>query len=41
MREEKLKQIDHHLQDAIDAARQAGIPLKELILALETLYEGE
>ncbi len=41
IREEKLRQIDHHLQDAIDTARQAGIPLKELIQALETLYEGE
>jgi GntR family transcriptional regulator len=41
MREEKLRQIDGHLQAAIDAARQAGIPLKELTQALETLYEGE
>jgi GntR family transcriptional regulator len=41
IREEKLRQIDGHLQAAIDAARQAGIPLKELIQALETLYEGE
>lgn len=41
IREEKLRQIDRHLQDAIDAARQAGIPLKELTQALETLYEGE
>lgn len=41
IREEKLRQIDGHLQAAIDAARQAGIPLKELIQALETLFEGE
>jgi len=41
LREEKLRQIDQHLQAAIDAARQTGIPLKELTQALITLYEGE
>ena len=41
MREEKLRQIDGHLQNAIDLARQASIPLKDLIQALEALYEGE
>ena len=41
LREEKLKQIDRHLQNAIDAARQAGIPLDDLVQALCALYEGE
>lgn len=41
MREEKLRQIDGFLQSAIDLARQAGIPLKDLTQALEALYEGE
>jgi len=41
LREEKLRQIDHHLMAAIDMARQAGIPLRELIQALQALYEGE
>jgi GntR family transcriptional regulator len=41
LREEKLRQIDRHLQAAIDAAREAGVPLKELTQALETLYKGE
>ena len=41
LREEKLRQIDQHLQAAIDAAREAGVPLRELTQALETLYKGE
>lgn len=41
LREEKLRQVDQHLQAAIDAAREAGVPLKELTQALETLYKGE
>ena len=41
LREEKLRQVDQHLQAAIDAAREAGVPLKELTQALETLYTGE
>ena len=41
LREEKLKQIDRHLQNAIDAAHQAGIPLDDLVQALQALYEGE
>ncbi len=41
LREEKLRQIDQHLLSAIDAARQAGISMRELTQALEALYEGE
>lgn len=41
LREEKLRQIDRHLLSAIEAARQAGVPLQELAQALITLYEGE
>ena len=41
LREEKLRQIDRHLQAAIDTARQAGITLGDLVHALEALYEGE
>ncbi len=41
LREEKLRQIDGHLQAAIDLARQAGIPMKDLTQALEALYEGD
>lgn len=41
LREEKLRQIDQHLQAAIDTAREAGVPLRELTQALETLYKGE
>ncbi|HML49373.1 MAG TPA: GntR family transcriptional regulator [Clostridia bacterium] len=41
LREEKLRQIDRHLQAAIDTAREAGVPLRELTQALETLYKGE
>ncbi len=41
LREEKLRQIDGHLQAAIDLARQASIPLTDLIQALEALHEGE
>lgn len=41
LREEKLRQIDRHLQNAIDAARQAGISLDDLVQALQALYEGD
>lgn len=41
LREERLRQIDRHLQAAIDVAREADVPLKELAQALETLYKGE
>ena len=38
IREEHLKTVEEHLNQAIDHARLAGLPLSELISLLEMLY---
>lgn len=39
-REECLKQVEGHLQDAMEAARRGGITLAELTETLQLLWEG-
>lgn len=41
LREEALKQVESHLQSAIDAARSNGIDFAQLRDMLELLLEGE
>lgn len=40
-REESLRQVEQHLQSAIDAARQGGIQPEEVRETLNVLLEGE
>ena len=40
LREEQYKRLEEHLNEAVDAARTAGISLGEMKALLETLYEG-
>ena len=40
-REEALRQVEQHLQDAIDAARRGGIEPEEVRETLNVLLEGE
>ena len=40
-REEALRQVEGHLQDAIDAARRGGIAPEEVRETLNVLLEGE
>lgn len=40
LREEQYKRLEEHLNEAVDAARTAGISLEEMKELLETLYEG-
>ena len=40
LREEQYKRLEDHLNEAVDAARTAGISLGEMKELLETLYEG-
>ena len=40
-REESLRQVEGHLQDAIDAARRGGIAPEEVRETLNVLLEGE
>ena len=40
LREEQYKRLEEHLNEAVDAARTAGISLGEMKEQLETLYEG-
>ena len=40
LREEHLRIAEEHLQQAVDAAKSAGISKDELIDTLEMLYEG-
>lgn len=40
-REEALRQVEEHLQAAIDAARTGGIPAQEVEETLHVLLEGE
>ena len=40
LREEQYKRLEEHLNEAVDAARTAGISLGEMKELLETLYEG-
>ena len=37
---EQYKRLEEHLNEAVDAARTAGISLEEMKGLLETLYEG-
>lgn len=39
-REESLKKVEAHLQDAVDAARRGGIGYEELSETLRLLWEG-
>lgn len=39
LREEQYKRLEEHLNEAVDAARTAGISLGEMKELLETLYE--
>lgn len=39
LREEQYKRLEEHLNEAVDAARTAGISLEEMKELLETLYE--
>ena len=39
-REESLKQVEGHLQNAIEAARRGGISLAEVTETLQLLWEG-
>ena len=39
-REECLKQVEGHLQNAMDAARRGGITLAEVTETLQLLWEG-
>ncbi len=40
LQEEQYKRLEEHLNEAVDAARTAGISLEEMMGLLETLYEG-
>ena len=40
LREEQYKRLEEHLNEAVHAARTAGISLGEMKELLETLYEG-
>ena len=40
-REEALRQVEGHLQNAIDAARRGGISPEEVRETLNVLLEGE
>lgn len=40
IQEEQYKRLEEHLNEAVDAARTAGISLEEMKGLLETLYEG-
>ena len=39
LQEEQYKRLEEHLNEAVDAARTAGISLEEMKELLETLYE--
>ena len=39
VKEEQLKAVERHLQEAIDAARQYGMSQEELIEVVKMLYE--
>ena len=39
-REESLKQVESHLQEAVDAARRGGITLAAVSETLQLLWEG-
>ena len=40
LQEEQYMRLEEHLNEAVDAARTAGISLEEMKGLLETLYEG-
>lgn len=40
LKEEQYRRLEEHLNEAVDAARTAGVSLEELKELLETLYEG-
>ena len=40
LQEEQYKRLEEHLNEAVDAARTAGISLEEMKELLETLYEA-
>ena len=40
IREEHLRMAENHLQQAVDAAKSAGISREELVQTLEMLYDG-
>ena len=39
-REESLKKVEEHLQNAVDAARRGGVSLAEISETLRLLWEG-
>ena len=41
LREQKQKEIEEHLQQAVDAAKNLGIKVDELTDMLHIMYEGE
>jgi GntR family transcriptional regulator len=41
LREQKQKEIEEHLQQAVDAAKSLGIKVEELADMLHIMYEGE
>lgn len=41
IREEKLRQAEERVREAVDIARSSGITLEELKIILEELYTGE
>ncbi|MFR5601004.1 MAG: GntR family transcriptional regulator [Lachnospiraceae bacterium] len=41
IREEQLRRVEGHLQEAVDTAKMSGIPLEELHQMLDTLYEED
>lgn len=41
LREQKQKEIEEHLQQAVDAAKNLGIQVEELADMLHIMYEGE
>lgn len=40
LREQQLKQIEEHLQEAVDMANSSGLTLQELTDLLKIIYEG-
>ena len=41
IREEKLRQAEERVREAVDIARSSGITLEELKIILEELYAGD
>ncbi|MGI6114853.1 MULTISPECIES: GntR family transcriptional regulator [unclassified Clostridium] len=41
IREEHLRQVEAHLQQAVDAAKRCALPCDELVEILQVLYKGD